>query len=386
MRFAHGDLGVTSLRIPQVARTFGIDKRSFESIERTLRWAKHTASWSHDHPESYRAAQAVAAKTVQFGYIDVPTMMRAAVKGAPIVAVGVALQTSPMSVIGLTEKNIKTPPDIKGRIVAMTPGDSMSQIWPLFLQKTGLKEADFKVVSGDAQTKLNAVINGQADLLLGYVMDQTMRITDATGKPTNAIRFADYGVNLVSSGLIAHRDLLKDKADLVRPRSRLLPLLEAAQARREFRAIVPVSARDGENLDRLMELVLEALPEAQPFYPADMATDRGRDFRIGEILREKLMAGLDREVPYGVAVEVGAVEDGPTLAKVDALIWVAKESQRPIILGRGGTRLKSIGQAARLDIEALLGKKVFLQTHIKVRRNWADDARALRQFGYESES
>ena len=95
--------------------------------------------------------QAVAAKTVQFGYVDVPTMMRAAVKGAPVTAVGVALQTSPMSAMGFAEKNIRKPEDIKGKTVATTPGDSMSQIWPLFLKKTGLKESDFKIVSGDAQ-------------------------------------------------------------------------------------------------------------------------------------------------------------------------------------------------------------------------------------------
>jgi NitT/TauT family transport system substrate-binding protein len=161
-------------------------------------------------------AQAVAAKTAQFGYIDVPTMMRAAVKGAPLVATGVLLQTSPMSVMGFVEKNIRKPEDIKGKTVATTPGDSMSQIWPLFLKKTGLKESDFKTVSGDAQTKLNAVINGQADLLLGYVMDQSMKIKDATGKDVYAIKFADYGVNLVSSGIVTHTDLPKENPDLVR--------------------------------------------------------------------------------------------------------------------------------------------------------------------------
>jgi NitT/TauT family transport system substrate-binding protein len=161
-------------------------------------------------------AQAVAAKTAQFGYVDVPTMMRAAVKGAPVIATGVLLQTSPMSAMGFVEKNIRRPEDIKGKTVATTPGDSMSQIWPLFLKKTGLKESDFKTVSGDATTKLNAVINGQADLLLGYVMDQSMRIKDATGRDVYPIKFADYGVNLVSSGIITTKDLVKDNADLVR--------------------------------------------------------------------------------------------------------------------------------------------------------------------------
>ncbi len=160
--------------------------------------------------------QVVAAKTINFGYVDVPTMMRAAVKGAPVTSVGVALQTSPMSAMGFVEKNIRKPNDIKDKTVAVTPGDSMSQIWPLFLKKTGLKESDFKVVSGDATTKLNAVINGQADLLLGYVMDQSMKIKDATGKDVFPIKFADYGINLVSSGIIVNRDWLKENEALTR--------------------------------------------------------------------------------------------------------------------------------------------------------------------------
>jgi len=160
--------------------------------------------------------QAVAAGSATFGYVDVPTMIKAAAKGAPVKAVGVALQTSAMSVMGFSEKNIKTPKDIVGKTVAMTPGDSMSQIWPLFLKKTGLQETQFKTVSGDAQTKLNAVINGQADLLLGYVMDQNIKLQDAAHKPVTPIRFADYGVNLISSGIVANKDTLSAKADMVK--------------------------------------------------------------------------------------------------------------------------------------------------------------------------
>jgi NitT/TauT family transport system substrate-binding protein len=161
-------------------------------------------------------AQAVAAKTVQFGYIDVPTMIKAAVKGAPLVSTGVLLQVNPMSAMGFADKNIKTPQDMKGKTLATTPGDSMSQVWPLFMRKTGLQASDLKIVSGDGQTKLNAVINGQADLLLGYVMDQSMKIKDATGKTVYPIRFADYGINMVSSGIVANTDFVKENADLVR--------------------------------------------------------------------------------------------------------------------------------------------------------------------------
>ncbi len=160
--------------------------------------------------------QAVAANTATFGYVDVPTMIKAAAKGAPVKSVGVALQLSPMSVMGFTDKNIREPKDIVGKTVAVTPGDSMSQVWPLFLKKTGLKETDFKTVSGDAQTKLNAVMTGQADLLLGYVMDQAIKLQDATKKPVYPIRFADYGVNMISSGIIVNTETLKSKPDMVR--------------------------------------------------------------------------------------------------------------------------------------------------------------------------
>lgn len=160
--------------------------------------------------------QAVAANTATFGYVDVPTMIKAAAKGAPVKSVGVALQLSPMSVMGFAEKNIRTPKDIVGKTVAITPGDSMSQIWPLFLKKTGIKETDFKTVAGDAQTKLNAVMNGQADLLLGYVMDQAIKLQDATKKPVYPIRFADYGVNMISSGIVVNSETLKSKPDMVK--------------------------------------------------------------------------------------------------------------------------------------------------------------------------
>ncbi len=160
--------------------------------------------------------QAVAAGTATFGYADIPTMIKAASKGAPVTAVGVALQTSPMSVMGFADKNIVKPADIKGKTVAVTPGDSMSQIWPLFLKKTGLSETDFKTVSGDAQTKLNAVINNQADLLLGYVMDQAIKLQDAVHKDVRPIRFADYGVNMVSSGFVVQKEFLAKNPDVVK--------------------------------------------------------------------------------------------------------------------------------------------------------------------------
>jgi len=191
--------------------------------------------------------QAVAAKTVPFGYADVPTMIRAAVKGAPVITTGVALQRNPMSAMGFVDKNIRKPDDIKGKTVVLTPGDSLSQIWPLFLKRTGLKESDFHTLAGDSQTKLNAVISGQADLLLGYVMDQSMKLKDATGKAVYPIKFSDYGINMISSGIIVHKDMLKDNPDLVRR------FMSAATKSIELAEKNPGEAADA---------VLRALPKA----------------------------------------------------------------------------------------------------------------------------
>jgi NitT/TauT family transport system substrate-binding protein len=161
-------------------------------------------------------AQAVAAKSVTFGYIDVTTMIKAAAKGAPLKSTGVLFQVSPMSVMGFSDKNIRTPKDIIGKTVATTPGDSMSQMWPLFLKMNNIQADQVKIVSGDGQTKLNAVMSGQADLLLGYVMDQAIKLQDATGKSVTPIKFADSGVNQISSGIIANKSFIAENPDLVK--------------------------------------------------------------------------------------------------------------------------------------------------------------------------
>ncbi|WP_269495989.1 ABC transporter substrate-binding protein [Castellaniella sp. S9] len=161
-------------------------------------------------------AQAVAAKSVNFGYIDVTTMIKAAAKGAPLISTGVLFQLSPMSVMGFEEKGIKTPQQIIGKTVAVTPGDSMSQMWPIFLKANNIDPSQINIVSGDAQTKLNAVMTGRADMLLGYVMDQAIKLQDATGKVVHPIRFADSGVNQISSGIIVNKDWLAANEDLAR--------------------------------------------------------------------------------------------------------------------------------------------------------------------------
>src|SRR5882672_3638317 len=253
--------------------------------------------------------QAVAAKTANFGYVDVPTMMRAAVKGAPVQAVGVALQTTAMSAMGFVEKNIRKPEDIKGKTVAVTPGDSMSQIWPLFLKKTNLKESDFKQVAGDAQTKLNAVINGQADVLLGYVMDQAIKLQDATKKQVLVVRFADYGVNLISSGIVANKETLSTKGDLVKRFMRASTrALEEAEKNPEAAIAATLKAQPKSGQPDTM---LTGLKLTTALYHTE-ETKKERPFRVS---MQNVNDSLDLLVQYGglEAAARGKAEDYVTL-------------------------------------------------------------------------
>jgi NitT/TauT family transport system substrate-binding protein len=237
--------------------------------------------------------QAVAAGSATFGYVDVPTMIKAAAKGAPVKAIGVALQTSPMSVMGFTDKNIKTPKDIIGKTVAITPGDSLVQIWPLFLKKTGLQETQFKTVAGDAQTKLNAVINGQADLLLGYVMDQNIKLQDAAHKGVTPIRFADYGVNMISSGIIANKDTLGSKADMVKRFMRAATKsLEAAEKDPEAAVAATLKAQPKSGQP---ETMLTGVKLTTALYHTD-ETKSLRPFRVS---MKNVNESLDLLVQYG---------------------------------------------------------------------------------------
>ena len=181
--------------------------------------------------------------------------------------------------------------------------------------------------------------------------------------------------------------LIINKVDQVKPKERLLPYLQASSERYNFIELVPVSALREDNLQRLMDALLTYLPEEGPLYPAEMLTDRGLRFQAAEVLREKLMELLYQEVPYGLAVEINALgEDEKGLLRIDAIIWVDRESHKGIVVGQGGQVLKKVGQAARLDLESRLGRQLHLESKVKLKRNWADNAQALRQMGYDGDS
>jgi GTPase len=175
-----------------------------------------------------------------------------------------------------------------------------------------------------------------------------------------------------------------NKVDKARPRQRLLPYIAQLAERANFLAVVPVSALRADNLEPLRAAILAALPEGERLYPQGQLTDRSERFRIAELIREKLTLELVEELPYGVAVELESyttLEDGRV--ELGAVIWVDREGQKPIVIGAGGERLKRIGRAARLELNSLFARRYHLTLWVKVRENWADDARALRQLEVE---
>ena len=174
-----------------------------------------------------------------------------------------------------------------------------------------------------------------------------------------------------------------NKVDRVKPRERLLPYLAELDARHGFLALVPVSALKERNLEDLRNSIAAHLPVSAPLFPAGELTDRGIQFRIAEMIREKLTLELNQEVPYGIAVEVEKLAEEDGQLNVDAAIWVDREGQKPIVIGAKGARLKRVGTSARLALNGMLGRRLHLNLWVKVRENWADNARALRELGLE---
>lgn len=177
--------------------------------------------------------------------------------------------------------------------------------------------------------------------------------------------------------------LALNKTDAVAPRT-VLAALERWAARFAFSALVPVSARTGDQVEALLAAMAELLAPGPPFFPEDTLTDVPERFLAGEIVREKVFRLTGEEIPYAVAVTVESFSEDADrgLVRINATIHVERDSQKGIIIGRGGEKLKQIGKAARRDIQALLGAKVFLRLFVRVQKNWSRDTRALRKFGY----
>lgn len=177
------------------------------------------------------------------------------------------------------------------------------------------------------------------------------------------------------------RILLLNKIDRV-SKIELLPLLEAAGKKGEFAEIIPISALSGDGVDRVLGKIIEYLPEGAPHFPSDQYTDQPERFLAGEIVREKAMAGTTQEVPHAVAVLVDAFEESEKLIRIRATIYVEREGQKGILIGRAGASLKRIGTEAREELEGILGTKIFLELYVKVQKNWRDNPQIVRQLDW----
>jgi len=178
--------------------------------------------------------------------------------------------------------------------------------------------------------------------------------------------------------------LLVNKVDKVEDKSTLLPHLEWLSQQYDFTAIYPASALKGTNMDVLLQQISEAMPACEFIYPEDYITDRSMRFMSAEVIREKLIRQLGKELPYSMTVELEKFEtDKKGIIHISAIILVERKGQKRIVIGQGGQRLKKVGQDARLDLEKLFESKIFLQLWVKVKDGWADDEKALRSLGFD---
>jgi GTP-binding protein Era len=176
--------------------------------------------------------------------------------------------------------------------------------------------------------------------------------------------------------------LVINKVDQVNDKGTLLPQIESLAEGADFVDVLPLSARRGDNVDGLELAIQRQLPVSIPLYPPDQVTDRSERFIAAELIREKLMRRLGQELPYSLAVEIEQFVEEGQLLRISALVWVERDSQKAIVIGKNGAGLKAIGKQARIDMENIFGCKVFLQLWVKVKDKWTDDDRMLKGLGY----
>jgi GTP-binding protein Era len=181
----------------------------------------------------------------------------------------------------------------------------------------------------------------------------------------------------------SHVLLAINKTDLMKERDALLPLMAASAQKYPFAAIVPVSAERSRQCSDLLDELAKLLPEGEPLFDEDQFTDRPLRFMAAELLREKAFRLLGDELPYGIAVGIDRWQEDDARIEIIATLLVERDAHKGIVIGAGGGKLREIGRLARLDLEKLVGKPVHLETHVRVRRGWADSARDLKSLGYD---
>lgn len=175
-----------------------------------------------------------------------------------------------------------------------------------------------------------------------------------------------------------------NKVDLVKAKEQLLPVMQTLAERRQFAQILPMSALQGDNLEALESCIVEHLPESEFLFAEDQVTTLSQRFMAAEVIREKLVRQLRDELPYALTVDIERYEEQKNVVRIGAVIWVERPGQKAIVIGTKGQTLKTVGQQARLDMQTLFAKKVYLETWVRVRSGWSDDERALQQLGYQN--
>jgi GTP-binding protein Era len=219
------------------------------------------------------------------------------------------------------------------------------------------------------RTATNALID--ADLVL---------FMSVAGRWTDEDQHVLHRLESASAPVIA----LLNKTDKVHPKEQLLQELAGMVERYDFAEAIPISAKRAHNFDRLMNVIPGFLPESEPLFPDDMITDRGQSFHAAEIIREKLTLSLRQEVPYGLTVQIERYVEDESGSEIHAIIWVERDSQKGIVVGKNGSVLKRAGREARVELKAQKGKPVHLELWVKVKDNWADSEKDLLSLGYES--
>jgi len=176
-----------------------------------------------------------------------------------------------------------------------------------------------------------------------------------------------------------------NKVDQLEEKTQLLPQIEWLKQKTGFERIVPISALHNEGVDVLQNLVVELLPESPAFFPEEQITDRSERFMAAELIREKLIRNLGQEIPHRLTVEIELFAEEGNLYRINAVIWVEKSGHKGIIIGKDGSRLKTIGEASRKDMEKIFDHKIYLQLWVKVKKGWSNDERAMQSLGFTND-
>jgi len=239
----------------------------------------------------------------------------------------------------------------------------------VYIDTPGLHSNQNKIAMNRYLNRLASGVMADANVVI-FLVEAKHWLTE-DGDILRQIREAKVPVILVINKL----DTLKDK-------KLVLPIISDLKNKYDFAHIIPISAKNKENLTSLEDVIMNFMPEGVHLFPDEQVTDRPDNFRIAEIIREKIIHTTGQELPYSTTVAIESMKEDEHKITIQAIIWVERDGQKPIVIGANGERLKKIGTAARKEIVQLLGRKVFLRLWVKVKSNWTDDEQSMGGLGY----